>query len=87
MDEKNHSHRRSPIIIIPPHYTEISGKVTSSTRDKIEIESIVKTRVQNLIMEINDILEICADGNQTQHIFETQAVLREALIKLSTIYI
>ena len=57
MDEKNHSHRRSPIIIIPPHYTEISGKVTSSTRDKIEIESIVKTRVQNLIMEINDIFE------------------------------
>jgi hypothetical protein len=86
MSEKNHSHRRSPMIITPVHYTDMSGKLTPSSRDKIEIENIVKTHVKNLIMEINDVLEICAQGNQTHHIFETQAVLREALVKLSTIY-
>jgi hypothetical protein len=87
MSEKNDRQRRSPMIITPVHYTDISGKLTPSSRDKIEIENIVKTHVKNLIMEINDVLEICAQGNQTHHIFETQAVLREALIKLSTIYI
>jgi len=86
MSEKHHSHRRSPIVITPVHYTEKSGKLTPSSRDKIEIENIVKTRIKNMIVEINDILEICADCNQTTHIFESQAVLREALMKLSSIY-
>ena len=86
MSEKHHSHRRSPMVITPVHYTEKSGKLTPSSRDKIEIENIVKTRVENLITELNDILEICADSNQTSHIFETQAALREAMVKLSTIY-
>jgi hypothetical protein len=87
MSEKNDRQRRSPMIITPFHYTDISGKLTPRSRHKNEIENIVKTHVKNLIMEINDVLEICAQSNQTHHIFETQAVLREALIKLSTIYI
>ena len=85
-EENSICHRRPPMIITPVHYTESSGKMTSTSRVRVEIEGIVKDRVSNLITEINDILEICADCNQTCHIFETQATLRETLVKLSTIY-
>jgi hypothetical protein len=79
-------HRRPPTIITPIHYSESSGKLTATSRAKVEIETMIKDRTEALMIEIADILEICAECNQTPRVFETQAILRTTIVKLAEIY-
>ena len=87
MFNRTDKHRRDPITVVPIiKYIEGTMDLTASSRDKVELEEIVKGNVLDLIKQISDIIDRCNCAPYTEHTFMAESVLLRTYIELIEIY-
>ena len=96
MFKKNEIHRRStvnsvspvsPVVVVPTvHYNEETINPTPPSQAKLELESIVKGNVVDMMKEIGNVVEYCNSRELTEDAFRVESILLRAYLELIDIY-